>query len=470
MDALQKIIGTINGYLYYPILIIMLLGVGLYFTFKTKNVQIKQFGETWRVLNQKPDKEGGVSSFQALMVSTASRVGTGNIVGVSSALCLGGYGAVFWMWVVAMIGGASAFIESTLAQVYKKRDDEGNSYGGPAYYIEAGLKSRPLAIIFAISLIACYAVGFNMLAAFNIQSSFAGYSFYNESVTPWIIGAILALLTGYTVLGGGKRIIKITEKVVPFMGVIYVIASLIMIVLNITAIPSVFGKIFADAFNFKAIFGGLAGSSMVYGIKRGLYSNEAGIGSAPNAAAAADVSHPVKQGLVQMFSVFLDTIIICSATAFMGLSSGIEPIPELEGAPYIQEALATSFGNFGYYFISISLVLFGFSTLVGNLYYVDSNIVYINKKMPKKQTQTIYRVVCALLIFFGAGQDISFVWDLSDLLMGVMAFINLPCILVLGGVATKCLFDYTKQRKAGQEPVFVAKNIGLDDSKLDYWK
>lgn len=470
MEALHGIINLINGYLYYPILIIMLLGVGLYFTFKTKNVQLSQFGETWRVLMEAPDKEGGVSSFQALMVSTASRVGTGNIVGVSSALCLGGYGAVFWMWIVAIIGGASAFIESTLAQVYKKRDDEGNSYGGPAYYIEAGLKSRPLAIIFAISLIACYAVGFNMLAAFNIQSSFEGYSFYDENVTPWIIGAILAILTAVTILGGGKRIIKITEKVVPFMGVIYVIASLIMIITNITALPSVFGKIFSDAFNFKAIFGGLAGSSMIQGVKRGLYSNEAGIGSAPNAAAAADVSHPVKQGLVQMFSVFLDTIIICSATAFMGLSSGIEPVAELNGAPYIQEALSTLFGNFGYYFISLSLVLFGFSTLVGNLYYVDSNIAYINKKVPSKNFQNVYRIICAILIFVGAGQDIGFVWDLSDLLMGVMAFINLPCILVLGGIATKCLFDYTKQRKAGQNPVFVAKNIGMDDSKLDYWK
>lgn len=469
MEAIHSVISTLVGWIYDPILIILLVLVGIYFTFKTKFIQITQLGETFRVLREAPDREGGVSSFQALMVSTASRVGTGNIVGVSSAICLGGYGAVFWMWLVAILGGSSAFIESTLAQIYKKRDSDGDSYGGPAYYIEAGLKSRPIAIIFAISLIAYYAVGFNMLASYNIQSSFAAYSFYDESTTPMIIGGILAILTGYTILGGGKRIIKIASTLVPFMGVIYVIAALIMIVVNIGTIPSVIARIFQDAFNFNAAAGGLFGAAMINGMKRGLYSNEAGIGSAPNAAAAADVSHPVKQGLVQMFSVFLDTLVICSATAFMGLSA-LEPDPALEGAPYIQEALATAFGQFGFYFISISLVLFGFTTLIGNLYYVDSNIAYINKKVPSKGFQTAYRIVCALLIFFGAIQRQGFVWDVADLLMGIMAFINLPVIVLLGGLATKCLHNYIEQRRSTDNPIFKAREIGLDESELDFWK
>ncbi len=404
------------------------------------------------------------------MVSTASRVGTGNIVGVSSALCLGGYGAVFWMWVVAIIGGASAFIESTLAQIYKRRSPNGHSYGGPAYYIEAALKNKGLAMLFSVSLILCYAVGFNMLCSYNMQSSFANYSWYHKTWTPVVIGGIFAVLTGYVILGGGKRIIQATEKIVPFMGILYVVISLIMIVLNIGRLPHIFAQIFQDAFNFKAIFGGLAGSSMVMGIKRGLYSNEAGIGSAPNAAAAADVSHPVKQGLVQMFSVFLDTIIICSATAFMGLSSGVEPTKALDGAPYIQEALSTLMGPWGYYFISIALMLFGYTTLIGNLYYVESNLAYLAGKVPSRGFEISYKLFCSLLIFLGAIQKQEFVWNVSDLFMGVMAFINLPVLVILGGAACKCLTDYQKQRKDGKNPVFRASNIGLDPKKLDYWQ
>lgn len=404
------------------------------------------------------------------MVSTASRVGTGNIVGVSSALCLGGYGAVFWMWVVAIIGGASAFIESTLAQIYKRRSPNGHSYGGPAYYIEAALKNKGLAMLFSVSLILCYAVGFNMLCSYNMQSFFANYSWYHKTWTPVVIGGIFAVLTGYVILGGGKRIIQATEKIVPFMGILYVVISLIMIVLNIGRLPHIFAQIFQDAFNFKAIFGGLAGSSMVLGIKRGLYSNEAGIGSAPNAAAAADVSHPVKQGLVQMFSVFLDTIIICSATAFMGLSSGVEPTKALDGAPYIQEALSTLMGPWGYYFISIALMLFGYTTLIGNLYYVESNLAYLAGKVPSRGFEISYKLFCSLLIFLRAIQKQECVWNISDLFMGVMAFINLPVLVILGGAACKCLTDYQKQRKDGKNPVFRASNIGLDPKKLDYWQ
>ncbi|QEJ95469.1 alanine:cation symporter family protein [Treponema phagedenis] len=470
MAWFSSALGMINGLLYYPILIILLLGVGLYFTLRTGFLQGRLLKETIRIVKEKPEHAGSVSSFQALMVSTASRVGTGNIVGVANAICLGGYGAVFWMWVVAIVGGSSAFIESTLAQIYKKRDENGGSYGGPSYYIETALKSRALGIVFAVSLILTYAVGFNMLAAYNLQTSFQLYEFYNPNVTPWIIGAVLALITGYCVLGGGKRIIKFTSTLVPLMSIIYILVSLIMLVVHIGLLPSIFVKIFQDAFNFKAIFGGIAGSCMVYGIKRGLYSNEAGIGSAPNAAAAADVSHPVKQGLVQMLSVFIDTVLIGSATAFMCLGSGIEPSAELAGAPYVQKALSVIMGNFGHYFITFSLILFAFTTLLGNLFYVDSNLAYINGKTPSKTFMTIYRIFAAVIILFGAAQQQALAWDIGDFLMGVMALINLPAILILGKTAILALKDYEKQRKEGKDPVFHAKDIGIDTSNLDYWK
>ncbi|WP_062551780.1 alanine/glycine:cation symporter family protein [Peptoniphilus phoceensis] len=467
---MRELLSAVNGVLYYPILIIVLLACGFYFTIRTKFIQFNLLGEAFKVIKEKPEGKDDVSSFQALMVSTASRVGTGNIVGVANAICLGGPGAVFWMWIIALIGGASAFIESTLAQIYKKRGDDGVSYGGPSYYIENAIGSRGIGVLFAIALIATYAVGFNMLASFNLQDSFRVYDFYVPGKTSWIIGAVLAIIAGYCVLGGGKRIIKYTSLLVPIMGVIFVIMALVMIVINITNIPAMFGMIFKDAFNFKAIFGGVAGSALVEGIKRGLYSNEAGMGSAPNAAASASVSHPVKQGLVQMISVFLDTIVICSATAFMSLSSGIAPTEDLAGAPFVQASLSTVFGKYGNLFITISLALFAFTTLLGNLYYVDSCLTYLNKKTPSKTFMLCYRIIAILLIFVGAGIEMSLAWDIADFLMGVMCLINIPSILYLGSIALKALEDYKKQRAEGKNPVFKADAIGIDTSKLDYWK
>ncbi|MFQ9998786.1 MAG: alanine/glycine:cation symporter family protein, partial [Anaerococcus obesiensis] len=330
------------------------------------------------------------------------------------------------------------------------------------------LKSRTLGIIFAISLILTYAIGFNMLASFNLQTSFIAYDFYDPNKTPFIIGLILAIITGICIFGGGDRIIKFTSTLVPFMGIIYILVAIIMIVVNISYIPTVFSNIFKDAFNFRAIFAGLASSSMMYGIKRGLYSNEAGIGSAPNAAASANISHPVKQGLVQMLSVFIDTLLICSATAFMCLSSGIEPSEALSGAPYVQESLSTLLGGFGNYFISFSLALFTFTTLIGNLFYVDSNLAYINKKTPSKVFMIIFRLFAVIVILFGAMSEVKLAWDISDLLMGIMALINLPSILILSKKAIDCLKDYEKQKRSGKNPIFKAKDIGMKE-KLDYW-
>ncbi|MBR6514593.1 MAG: amino acid carrier protein [Clostridia bacterium] len=376
---LDSIIASINDALYTYILIIALVLGGLYFTFRTKFVQFRMIPDMFRAVLEKPKDKKGVSSFQALMVSTASRVGTGNIVGVSTAICMGGYGAVFWMWVIAIIGSASAFVESTLAQIYKKKSPDG-SYGGPAYYIQTALRSRSLAIIFSVLLILTYGVGFNMLASYNLQSTFSGYKFYNESITPWIIGIILAAIVCFCLFGGGKRIIAATSFIVPFMGAGYIIIALVITIINFKLLPGIFKEIFVSAFDFKAIFGGFTGSCVMYGIKRGLFSNEAGVGSAPNASASAEVDHPVKQGLVQILSVFIDTLLVCSATAFMCLASGVAPTAKLSGAPYIQEAVKTTLGAFGPIFITVAMILFAFTTLLGNLFYVEKSLLYIRSK------------------------------------------------------------------------------------------
>lgn len=470
MDIFKSVISTVNGYLYYPILIIILLSCGLYFTIKTGFIQFSLFSDAVKVIGEKPEGKDDVSSFQALMVSTASRVGTGNIVGVSNAICLGGPGAVFWMWIIAIIGGASAFIESTLAQIFKKKAKDGSSYGGPSYYIEEGLGSRKLGVVFAIALILTYAVGFNMLASFNLQDSFKAYGFYKAGKTSWIIGGLLALIAGYCILGGGKRIIKYTSIIVPVMGLVYVFMSLFMIGLNFKNVGPMFKLILDDAFNFRAIFGGVAGSAMVEGIKRGLYSNEAGMGSAPNAAASAMVSHPVKQGLVQMISVFIDTLIICTSTAFMAMVSGVSPTEELAGAGYVQEALSTVLGSFGYVFITVCLGLFAFTTLLGNLYYCESCLTYLKGEVLTNKSMVIYRIIAIVMIFLGAGMEMEFAWNLADLLMGIMAIINIFSIFVLGKYALKALEDYKRQRKENKDPVFLAKNIGIDTDLVDFWK
>lgn len=465
---LASLVSAISDFMYGKLLIIMLLGVGIYYTLRTGFVQVRMLKETLRVIVEKPDKDQGVSSFQALMVSTASRVGTGNIVGVASALCLGGFGAMFWMWIAAILGGASAFIESTLAQIYKKRGENG-SYGGPAYYIENAFNSRFLAVVFSVALSATYGFGFNLLCSFSLQSTFDSYAFYDQTSTPWIIGGILALLVGWCLFGGGRRMIKVASTLVPLMGFFYIIVAVVVTLINIGNLPDVFARIFSEAFDFEAIFGGLAGSCLMLGIKRGLYSNEAGVGSAPNAAAAADVSHPVKQGLVQMFSVFIDTILLCSATAFMCMSSGVETTKELAGAPYVQEALAATMGDGARIFITVSMILFAFTTLLGNLYYVDNCLAFIFGKVPSKTFMACYRVVACIVIFVGAGMSMDLLWDISDVTMGFMAIINLPVICILGRPAIEALRDYTRQRKEGKNPVFLAKNINLK-AKTDYWQ
>ncbi len=475
-SAIVDVLNKIDSIMYYPILIIVLAVAGLYFTVRTRVIQIRLFPEACRLIMEKPagDQSGKrVSSFQALMVSTASRVGTGNIIGVSTAICLGGPGAVFWMWVMCIIGAASAFVESTLAQIYKQKDEAGDSFGGPAYYIEHALNAPGIAIAFSIFLIATYGFGFNVLCSYNLQSTFSGYAFYQNhaKLMPYVIGLVLAVLVGYCLLGGGKRIVRLTSAIVPVMGLFYVVIALVIILAHIRNIPAMFVLIFEDAFNFKAIFSGIAGSCMVYGFKRGLYSNEAGVGSAPNASASADVSHPVKQGLVQTVSVYIDTMLLCTATALMCLSSGVARNEAVSGAPYVQNATETVFGSLGPEIITVAMVLFAFTTLLGNLYYVDNALAFLNKKkMPSKGFMNAFHVLCAFVIFLGAIMPMDACWALADIAMGGMALINVPACVLLSETALRALKDYERQKKQGLNPRFVASKIGLDTKDIPFWK
>ncbi|MBQ2281649.1 MAG: alanine:cation symporter family protein [Kiritimatiellae bacterium] len=464
MDLLYKSLLYLTG---WPLAVVLFAG-GLYFTIRTGLIQAF-LKESINVTKEKP-KIGKISSFSALMVSTASRVGSGNIIGVSVAICSGGPGAVFWMWLTATIGGASAFVESTLAQIFKRKKPDGTSYGGPAYYIESTLKSKFLAIVFTLALIFTYGVGYNMLASYNLQSAFSEFEFYKETANiVWYFGIGVALLFFICVCGGCKSIIKVTSVLVPFMGVAYILFALVSVIINIEQIPGMFKTIFQSAFDFKAIFGGFAGSVIMLGMKRGLYSNEAGIGSAPNAAASADVSHPVKQGLVQMLSVFIDTLVICSATAFMCLCTNVDPTTEgISGAPYVQQAVSSTFGIAGPIFIATAMVLFTFTTLLGNFFYVENCLNYLFGKVPSKIILIIIRVVGAVLIALGAGIKMGLAWDLADIAQCILAFINIPVCIIVGGYAYKALENYKAQRREGKDPVFKSKDIGID-VPTDFW-
>ena len=469
-NFINNFINVVSGILYQPWCVpLILLAGGITLTIRSKFVQVRLFTECFKVITEKPTTEGGISSFGALMVSTASRVGTGNIIGVATAICAGGAGAVFWMWITAIIGGASAFVESTLAQIYKKRNADGTSYGGPAFYMKDALKKRWLGVLFSFLIILTYAVGYNMLAAYNLQDTFSVFDFYVKDTTPVIIGAILAVLFGIIVIGGAKRLTKSTEIMVPFMGIIYVIVSLVVLVLNADRLGEMFAMIFKNAFDFKAIFGGFAGSCIMNGIKRGLYSNEAGMGSAPNAAATADVSHPAKQGLVQMLSVFIDTLLICTATAFMCLSSGVSFNTEMSGAAYVQTSMAENLGAFGPIFLSAAMSLFAFTTLIGNYSYCEGCLRFILNRDISKGGLLTFRIFATILVFVGAMASAGTVWNLADMTQGLMVIVNVPVILILAKPAMLCLEDYCRQKKEGKNPVFIAKDAGID-AELDFWK
>ncbi|MDQ0428351.1 AGCS family alanine or glycine:cation symporter [Planomicrobium stackebrandtii] len=458
LDGITWFVDNVNTLLWTYILIALLMGLGLYFTIRTKFVQVRLFGEMFRVITEKKDGDSGVSAFQAFTISTASRVGTGNITGVALAIAIGGPGAVFWMWMVAIIGMATAFIESTLAQVYKVRDGE-QFRGAPAYYMEKALGNRKLGIVFAILLTLAFGFIFN-----SVQSNTIAQSFEDVFDIPdWSVGLGLVLLTAVIIFGGVKRIARVTQVVVPIMATIYIFVALYIVIMNFTEIPAVFTLIIQSAFGLEEAVGGGIGAAIMQGVRRGLFSNEAGMGSVPNAAASANVSHPAKQGLVQSLGVFFDTIIICSATAFIIILADLYSNGEQEGILLTQASLDVHLGSWAPYFLAIAILFFAFSSIIGNYYYGETNIEFINAH---SGWLTAYRFGVLAMVMFGALAQVQLVWNMADLFMGFMAVLNLVVIAMLGKIAFKVLDDYTAQRKAGKNPEFFAKNIpGLKNTE-----
>ncbi|MGB5823425.1 MAG: alanine/glycine:cation symporter family protein [Proteocatella sp.] len=464
MALLNSFIGTINDFMYGYILVGLLVIVGIYFTIKTGFVQFRLLPDGIKQIMEKNENKSAVSSFQALMISTASRVGIGNIAGVATAISAGGPGAVFWMWLIAVLGSASAFIESTLAQVYKVK--HGKEFrGGPSFYIQKALGQRWLGIIFSIALIACFAYGFNSLQANNIVSAFAYYfgGEFPSIAVPAMIGLVLSAFTAFIIFRGQKYIAFISSIIVPIMALSYMALGFFIIVKNISILPSALSTIFVSAFDFQSFSGGLMGSAVLWGIKRGLFSNEAGMGSAPNAAASASVSHPAKQGLVQMLSVFIDTLLICSTTAFIILLSGVD-YTATKAMPLVQQAVSSQVGEWGITFITISVFFFAFSSIIGNYYYTESNVMFIQNK--PDGSLTLFRITCVISVFLGSIAGYDLVWNLADVLMGVMALINIVVILILGNTAVLVLKDYSEQRNAGKNPVFSPKALGITNAEL----
>ncbi|MEW8955321.1 alanine/glycine:cation symporter family protein [Clostridium sp.] len=446
-----------NDFLWTKILIAMLICLGLFFSLKTKFIQIRYLKHMFKLLGEgalksKDNEEThGISSFQAFCISTASRVGTGNLAGVAIAISVGGPGAVFWMWLIALIGGASSFIESTLAQIYKVKDGK-EFRGGPAYYMEKGLNNRFMGIIFSIIITICFGLAFNSVQANTITLAF------NEAfgVNKVLVGVILSALTFFIIFGGVKRIAKASEILVPIMAILYLLIVIFVLIKNITILPDIILLIIEDAFGLKQGIGGLLGTAVLQGVKRGLFSNEAGMGSAPNAAAAAHVTHPVKQGLIQTLGVFTDTLLICTATALLILSSDAYLTTDLVGIQLTQASLSSQIGSFGDIFIAICILLFAFSSIVGNYYYGETNIEFMNGK---KSWLTAYRLFVVAMVFAGSLLDLSLVWAFADIFMGFMAIINLIAIAKLCPIALDALRDYSSQKKKGLDPVFTKHSI-----------
>ena len=466
LSVFSQLIDFGNTYIGTYLLIVLLLIAGLYFSFKTNFVQFRMMKEMFKLLGDgvgKSSNDGKVSSFQAFCISTASRVGTGNIAGVALAIAVGGPGSVFWMWIIALIGGASSFIESTLAQIYKVKDPSGSYRGGPAYYIEKGLNKRWLGLVFSILITITFGFVFNAVQANTITEAFQT-AFGMDKL---FVGIALAIFTAIIIFGGIQRIAKVSEIIVPILAVAYVLVAILVIVLNITKVPAMIGLIISNAFDFTSFASGAFGVMFIQGVKRGLFSNEAGMGSAPNAAATAEVSHPVQQGLIQTLGVFTDTILICSCTAFVILLSGTHSDSSLTGIQLTQAALTSQIGVIGNYFIALCILLFAFSSIVGNYYYGESNIEFMSNN---KLWLMAYRIIVVGMIIFGALTKVDIVWNLADLFMSFMAIVNLIAILLLGKFAFRALKNYTDQKKQGIEnPTFKASDIeGL--TNVDEWK
>ena len=472
VDGLHCVVTTVSTPL-WDILIWMLIGIGLFFTLFSGVAQFRLFGRSIKSMlgSRNQHDDAGISGFQAFVTGLASRVGVGNVAGVAIAIGIGGAGAVFWMWLIALIGMCSALAESSLAQLFKVRDaTTGQFRGGPAYYIEQGLGQKWLGCLFALALIVCFGLVYQSIQSntitLAIQSALGCVVEDDICQNQWqsykhMIGALLVILTAPIIFGGIRRVAKIAEMVVPIMALIYILVALAIILMNITAIPSIIALIFEKAFVFEAAGGGLFGSmvsvAMMQGIKRGLYSNEAGQGSAPNAAAAASVKHPLDQGMIQMFGVFVDTLIVCSCTAFIILLAQMpDNAANLSGIQLTQAALESHVGGWGQYFLAIILFIFAFSTIIGNYAYAESNMQFLKNNT---KVLTLFRLLVLGFVYFGAVVKVDVVWDMGDLTMGTMAFINLIAILLLSRYVFVLIHDYQSQLKLGVAyPIFKLDN------------
>jgi alanine or glycine:cation symporter, AGCS family len=468
---MEEILTKINDLIWSNALIILCMGTGIYFSVVTRFLQVRYIKEMWKLLFDGKSSDKGVSSFQAFAIAISGRIGTGNIAGVATAIAMGGPGAVFWMWLIAFLGSASAFIEATLGQIYKQVNN-GEYRGGPSYYIEKGLGMKWYAILFAVATVLSTA-----LFLPGVQSNSIALSMQNAFAIPVsYTGAAVVLLLALIIFGGVKRIGKVAEVVVPFMAGGYILMAIVIMALNITEIPAVISLIIKSAFKLEPAFAGVFGMAVAWGVKRGIYSNEAGQGTAPHAAAAAEVSHPVKQGLVQAFSVYIDTLFVCTATAFMILFTGkynvvnpeggflVENLPGAKiGAEYTQQAISSHFPSLGAGFVAVSLLFFAFTTIMAYYYIAETNLSYLDKK-GNKWAVNILRLLLLFSTFYGSVKTAEAAWTLGDIGVGMMAWLNIIAILLLRKPALKALKDYQQQRKAGKDPVFDAKHAGIENT------
>ena len=466
METITQWITSINDVLWTYILIIMLLGCAVWFTIKTRFVQFRMFKEMVRLLGDSTTKAEGkehhISSFQAFAVSLASRVGTGNLAGVATAITVGGPGAVFWMWIIALLGSSSAFIESTLAQLYKVKGK--TSYiGGPAYYMKKGLKQPWMGVLFAILIIFTFAFAFNTVQSNTICAAFE-QAFQFDHVT---MGIILTVLTLMIIFGGIQRIAKVSSIIVPVMALGYILLAFVIVGMNITHVPDIIKLIVSSAFGWEQALGGGIGVALMQGIKRGLFSNEAGMGSAPNVAATADVSHPVKQGLIQTLGVFSDTLVICTCTAFIILFSGVPLGGEANGVQLTQMALNNEIGSGGSIYVAIAILFFAFSSIIGNYYYGEANLRYITHN---KWVMTVFRLMTGAMVMFGALASLDLAWSLADVCMGLMTICNLIAIVLLGKYAFRLLEDYLAQKRQGiKNPTFTKDKMKDIEQDIECW-
>ena len=473
---MNEFVSTLNGIIWSPALIYLCLGAGLYFSVRTRFMQVRGIGEMIRLTFTGKSSPSGVSSFQALTMSLSGRVGTGNIAGVATAITFGGPGAVFWMWMVAFLGASTAYVESTLAQIYKEKDDEGMYRGGPAYYIEKCMGQKWYAWIFALST----AIAMGLLLP-GVQANSIASGLQNAwGIAPAVSAAGIVILLGFIIFGGVKRIALFAEIVVPFMALAYILVALVIVFLNIEQLPSMIALIFKSAFGLEAGFGAVLGMAVQWGVKRGVYSNEAGQGSGPHPAAAAEVSHPAKQGYVQAFSVYIDTLFVCSATAFMLLTTGmynvqgpdgamiVSGLPGIDAGPgYTQAAVEFMLPGFGSTFVALALFFFAFTTMVAYYYIAETNIAYINRKVHRPWLYFVLKIGLLGAVTYGSVRTAGAAWDLGDVGVGIMAWLNIIAILIIQKPALIALKDYEAQKKDGKDPVFDPEKLGITNA--EFW-